>query len=225
MVQPMPQAPIKPKYRSAISITLAIGLHLLVAIVIYFLVFDNNTPTTKSDNIEPPKNVPMITEARLDATHNAKTQPIKSNVAKADANPDEQTNKRDAKSVETTKDHPVAHTAKKPQMTPQDSKPSNHDDTTVSSSKVAIKNTANTAKNLEANQKSLPKSQLKKSQEYETLENDIDQDSEQLAKLIEEVKKRNQQQIEQQQSDMADAQITPKSVPNIEPPPQEPALE
>lgn len=84
-------------------------------------------------------------------------------------------------------------------------------------------NIVNEAKNKSAKAATIEPSKSTKT--YEQLDDDIEQDSEQLAELIGEIKDRNQRQIEQRQSEMTNAQIPPNSVPQADPPPQDPVSE
>lgn len=198
-----PNPPIKKPTRtnkqSIIAITLAVLLHILVVAIIYFSVFQDKVPSTSeqlSTNTEQPLPTVIITENKPESsTDKAKL------TTKKDTAPDSNTPPASLKTVNQTpninKKSPSKNTA-------------SQDNTTVKPANVDEK-TANTdlATN---NQPSTPEYTLKKTKEYEQLDEDIDKDSEQLSRLIDEVKKRNQQQIEQQQTTLSDTQSTPKPV-------------
>lgn len=203
----MPKAPIKLKDRTIIAVTLAVGLHILLAVLVYFFVFNNNTLPDDTGNNKQAAPAFIVTKAHTDsATTNVKTEA------------------HDVKKVESIKDPIATNKPQKPKSVSQDIKQPNHVDTTAAAPSAAVTELSATPKTPDA-QSDSPVYQLKQTQEYEQLDDDIEQDSEQLAELIEEIKDRNQRQIEQRQSELADAQIPPNSVPKADPPPQDPMSE
>ncbi|MDN3453513.1 MULTISPECIES: hypothetical protein [unclassified Psychrobacter] len=197
-----PNPPIKKPTRtnkqSIIAITLAVLLHILVVAIIYFSVFQDKVPSTSeqlSTNTEQPLPTVIITENKPESsTDKAKL------TTKKDTPPDSNTPPDSLKTVNQTpninKKSPSKNTA-------------SQDNTTVKPVNVDEK-TANTdlATN---NQPSTPEYTLKKTKEYEQLDEVIDKDSEQLSKLIIEVRRRNQDQIQQHQIDQPVVK-TPKPV-------------
>ncbi|MBF0659817.1 hypothetical protein IPZ60_13800 [Psychrobacter sp. NG25] len=203
MAQPLPPSPpIKKPTRtnnqSIIAIFLAILLHVLVVAIIYFSVFRNEeSPQSEqlSRNDEQPLPAVIITETKPKTPSDVTGLTTKAEVPTNDST---QTNQ--LKTVSQTpiinQKSPSKNTAALDSTT---AKPSN-DDKAIHTD-LSINDNS-----------SLPEYRLKKTKEYEQLDEDIDKDSEQLSKLIDEVKKRNQQQIEQQQTTLSDTQSTLRSV-------------
>ena len=213
----MPQAPIKLKDRTIIAVALAVGLHLLLAALIYFFVFNNNTLPDESGDNKAATPTFIVTKAHTDSATTDAAADIK--IETHDAT----TETHDVKKVESIKDPITANKPQKPKSVSQEIKQPNHVDTTAAAPNAAITNSPAAPKTPDV-QSDAPVYQLKPTQEYEQLDDDIEQDSEQLAELIGEIKDRNQRQIEQRQSEMANAQIPPNSVPQADPP-QDPMSE
>ena len=198
---PSPTPPTKPKDRSMLAIVLAVMLHIVVAVIIYFAVFDDKSskPTTLTPALEPsasPSVVKTVEKPPLSLTEEEATSQtvpesnqVSSNNAKTAAGANS--------NVATKKTVPIKST------------PSLAEDNATRTNSNARTEPAFT----DDSQDRTPEYTLKKTKEYETLDTEIDKDSEQLAKLIDEVKKRNQQQIEQQRTNTLGSQSIPNSVP------------
>lgn len=204
MDQPLPpnppiKKPTRTNNQSIIAIILAILLHVLIVAIIYFSIFHNEeSPRSEqlSRNDEQPLPAVIITETKPKSPSDITVLTNKAEVSTNDSTPTNQ--------LKTVSQTPIIN-----QKSPSKNTAA-LDNTTIKPANVDEK-TANTdlATN---NQPSTPEYTLKKTKEYEQLDEDIDKDSEQLSKLIDEVKKRNQQQIEQQQTTLSDTQSTPKPV-------------
>jgi hypothetical protein len=208
---PSPTPPTKPKDRSMLAIVLAVMLHIVVAVIIYFAVFDDKSskPTTSTPALEPsalPSVVKTVEKPPLSLTEEeatSQTVPESNQVSSNNAKTAAVANSN----VATKKTAPIKST---PSLT-EDNAPRNNSNARTEpaftdDNQTRLKSTID-------NQDSTPEYTLKKTKEYETLDTEIDKDSEQLAKLIDEVKKRNQQQIEQQRTNTLGSQSIPNSVP------------
>lgn len=179
------------KNQSIIAIILAVLLHVLVAIMLYFTVFhDASTPDTlpldTSSSVDKrPLPASIITEGEQVSSHDIKIVTANINKQKTEALSPDNVDKQSAQLTENTK----ISTAKA----------KNHSTKEPVPLATANNNTATEIKPSGAEPSDQPEYKLKKTQEYEQLDDDIDKDSEQLSKLIDEVKKRNQSQIQQHQ--------------------------
>lgn len=203
MDQPLPpnppiKKPTRTNNQSIIAIILAILLHVLIVAIIYFSIFHNEeSPRSEqlSRSDEQPLPAVIITETKPKSPSDITVLTNKAEVSTNDSTPTNQ-----LKTVSQTpiinQKSPSKNTAALDSSTAE---PSNNDKAIHTGLSIN-------------DDSSLPEYRLKKTKEYEQLDEDIDKDSEQLSKLIDEVKKRNQQQIEQQQTTLSDTQSTPKPV-------------
>lgn len=192
-----PTSAKKQKNRSMIAIVMAIMLHILIAVIVYFSVFDKKTSSTLgpvSDTSRYPilkatEVKPQVLPALIE---NKKSQAPQSS---------EPINNHD-----TTNSYKVATDIQR--------EPINTTIETDIQTKIPVNNVQNQAREKisvvsptnESSTVSMPDNQnnradytLKQTKEYEALDAEIDKDNEQLSKLINEVKKHNQSQIQQHQ--------------------------
>ena len=192
----------RPKDRSPVAITLAILIHVLVTVVIYFTVFNDKESSTEVSSLNDNGLVStsVIEDDGLTPFDDKKTMAIQSN--------DLQTNK-----TSTTNINMVANTennladkntliAQQPTSTVQNAAQQNSNSSVEQASRLNANNNLkpNTNSVLDT-QREQPEYTLKQTKEYQQLDADIDKDADQLSKLIGEVKKYNQSQIQQYQTD------------------------
>ncbi len=220
MPQPLPPTRrIKLKDKSLLAILLAVLLHILIAIIIYFSLFHHEQPTAalptitdnqsviptavipKTEKLSPiDQKDPKVQDTTLpDSKEKANsTTPVDTDTVKANQSteqskdktpaltPDRETTKAPKPNREITKaPKPSRDTTKEPVSTP-----------VMKDSKVNTIESPTTSPNTSSNQAEY---KLKQTKETLQLDEEIDKDSEQLSKLIGEVKKRNQTQIQQHQ--------------------------
>ncbi|MBH0066400.1 hypothetical protein [Psychrobacter sp. SZ93C1] len=220
---PSPTPPTKPKDRSMLAIVLAVLLHILIAIIIYFTVFDDNTSkstdsTSVLESSESLSIVETIEKPPLSASDETVTADTKEKATTQSGAISKQASSDNAKTAAVTnnnvatKSTATKNTAaiKKPSST-QNNTPKTNDN--LRAEQALSDENQTRLKSTIDNQDSTPEYTLKKTKEYESLDTEIDKDSEQMAKLIDEVKKRNQQQIEQQRTNTLGSQSIPNSVP------------
>lgn len=214
---PHPSAPTptsKPKDQPILTIVLALLLHVLLAIVVYFTVFDHKKTSESQALInknQPITSKPMIaedTKITIDqiAVDQVTVDDTEVFTAKVSANTEPTASAAPVSNNNTaTQNHkPQEHTP--PQKPPSSQEPSvietsrraslskdseDNDDLSV----TTINNRA-----VNGEQQNLSGYRLQQTKETQQLNADIDKDSEQLSKLINEVKQRNQQQIDAQQA-------------------------
>lgn len=192
MTQPSPLARSrKPKDKSLLAITLAVLLHIVIAVVIYFSMFYKTesivTPTTKADQ-QPIEVVPTTTEDNNTSSLNSdkSTSP---NVTITDADKEH--------AIVYTNDHSTSKDLNAELEPKPASKIANNpvaEQTSIAKSNDNSITTVDSTSDSRVNQSEY---QLKQTQEYQQLDADIDKDSEQLSTLINEIKQRNQSQIQQ----------------------------
>ncbi|WP_348549574.1 hypothetical protein AADH33_03440 [Psychrobacter sp. KFRI-CH2-11] len=189
----------KPKEKPALTIILALLLHVWLAIIIYFTVFDHkNTPESQDlmTRDKPVISAPSSTE-NTKATANqvaindieAISTTVSINTAEPTV-PQMLTSNRDV----ATQNHksqkqspsPKPTSSQTQSLTEENLSPVSHDDSATYDEPITKK------------PQNLPKHQLQKTKEYQVLEDEMDEDSEQLSTLINEIKQRNQQQIDSQ---------------------------
>ena len=226
MTQHLPSStpPAKPKDRSVLAIVLAVLLHILIAIIIYFTVFDDhNSKSTDSTSALEQSESPSVVETIEKPPSSASDETVT-----ADNKEEEATTQSGAISKQVSSDHTKTAAAtnntvatkntaaietaaiKKPSSTQNNASKTNDN----LRAEPALSNENQTRlKSAIDNQDSTPEYTLKKTKEYDALDTEIDKDSEQMAKLIDEVKKRNQQQIEQQRTNTLGSQPIPNPVP------------
>ena len=208
---PSPTPPAKPRDRSVLAIMLAVLLHISIAIIIYFTIFDDNTSksadsTSTRENSESPSIVETIEKPPLSTSDETVTAETKEKEATTQSGAiSKQVSSDNAKTATATnntvatKNTAAIETAaiKKPSSTQNNASKTNDN---LRAEQALSDDNQTRLKSAIDNQDSTPEYTLKKTKEYDALDTEIDKDSEQMAKLIDEVKKRNQQQIEQQQT-------------------------
>ena len=192
----------KPNDRSSTAIMLAVLIHVLVAVVIYFTVFDDKKSSTEgfilNDNSLVStsiikQNVLTPFDSKKDiAAQSIDLKTNMTNTADIHMTMDAEKNLADKNVVIAQKPKSIIKNAEQ------------RDD----SSSVDQTSNFNVNNNLRTNTDSIldakteqPEYTLKQTKEYQQLDADIDKDTEQLSKLIGEVKSYNQSQIQQYQSD------------------------
>ena len=219
---PSPTPPAKPKDKSMLAIVLAVLLHIVIAIIIYFTVFDDNgskSADSKStlEYSESPSVVETIDKPPLSASDETVTADTTDTKAEEEATQSgalsKQLSSDNAKTATATNNAVATENtaAIKTPSSAQNNAPKRNDNLRA---EPALSNENQTRLKLTIdNQDSPPEYTLKKTKEYDALDTEIDKDSEQMAKLIDEVKKRNQQQIEQQRTNTLGSQPIPNPVP------------
>lgn len=207
----------KSKDQPLLTIILALLLHVLLAIVVYFTVFDHKkTPESQAliNKDQPITSKPMIAEdthitsdqiegdqatvaqVKVDDTAAFSAQVSADKEPTASAAPVSNNN------TATQNHKPQEHT---PPQKPTSSRSSQTPSTIAASSAYVSKNsddsdaysmTTINNRPINSEQQSTSEYQLQQTQETQQLNADIDKDSEQLSRLINEVKQRNQQQID-----------------------------
>ena len=192
----------KSKDRSSIAIILAVSIHVLVAVVIYFTVFNdkkssteepllNNNGLISASVIEENELTPLDSEKDM-ATQSSDLQKDGTNTADINMTANTEKNLADKNVVTTQKTKSIVQ----------------NEGQKDSSASIEQASRLNANNNLKPNtdlvldtQQEPPEYTLKQTKEYQQLDADIDKDADQLSKLIGEVKKYNQSQIQQYQSD------------------------
>ncbi|MGP9493053.1 hypothetical protein [Psychrobacter sp. AOP7-B1-24] len=188
-----PIPPTKPKDRTMLAIVLAILLHLLMAIIIYFAVFADK-PSTSEVSTKPSVAIPTVSEDPKPAPANS----IVSNDIENTEQPSTMPAPSNSSNKTTVINKQIVSNNTTIQTQPLPSKESNNAEASVPTSHDNVPATKKPTPN---DQNGQAEYTLKKTEEYEQLDDDIDADSEQLSKLITEVRKRNQTQIQQHQTD------------------------
>ena len=184
------------------SIVLAILLHILIGLVIYFTLFNHK----ESESIS------LTDERSVEASRLKKSSPITTS-AKAKEDPinlsnHSQENNSLTDTAKTTADtRNKSHSKNPPPTTTPIITPTIQSTTQkdVQDREIKALKTSDTGSAID-NQETDGNYKLQTNQAYQQLDADIDKESEQLSKLIDEVKKRNQNQIQQHQ--------TPKTTPS-----------
>ena len=192
----------KSKDRSSIAIILAVSIHVLVAVVIYFTVFNdkkssteepllNNNGLISASVIEENELTPLDSEKDM-ATQSSDLQKEGTNTADINMTANTEKNLADKNVVTTQKTKSIVQ----------------NEGQKDSSASIEQASRLNANNNLKPNtdlvldtQQEPPEYTLKQTKEYQQLDADIDKDADQLSKLIGEVKKYNQSQIQQYQTD------------------------
>ncbi|WP_250162891.1 hypothetical protein [Psychrobacter sp. WY6] len=186
-----PTKPVRPRDKSMLAIVLAVLLHIVVGIVIYFTVFDKErpitVPTVTADNKQS-VSAAMVADEKLSAAN------PKDLIDQIESSKSVNSHKKNSASVSTnnTSANESTTSKQKPEVI------TNSRDTVAPT--VTLSKNDNIITDVESTTNKTPAQaeyKLKQTQEYQQLDKDIDQDNEQLSKLIDEVKKRNQSQIQQ----------------------------
>lgn len=190
----------KQKDRSMIAIVMAIMLHILIAGIVYFTVF-NKKPSSTLEPISAADRYPGLTTTEtkqqtspaLTESTDLKSQTTQPSAPKSNndvTNSHKVTTDIQSKSAPITAD---AGTTQTPISTNNAQNLGQEEKSVVDSTVEAFTVSIPDHQNNRAEYK------LDQTKEYATLDADIDKDNEQLSKLITEVKKRNQSQIQQHQ--------------------------
>lgn len=213
-----PTPPTKPKDRSMLAIVLAVLLHIVIAIIIYFTIFDDNASkstdsTSALESSESLSIVETIEKPPLSASDETVTADTKEEATTQSGAISKQASSDNAKTAAITNNNVATKNtaAIKKSSSTQNNTPKTNDNLRAEPA-LSDENQTRLKSTID-NQDSTPEYTLKKTKEYESLDTEIDKDSEQMAKLIDEVKKRNQQQIEQQRTNTLGSQPIPNSVP------------
>lgn len=215
---PSPTPPTQPKDRSMLAIVLAVLLHIVIAIIIYFTIFDDNASkstdsTSALESSESLSIVETIEKPPLSASDETVTADTKEEATTQSGAISKQASSDNAKTAAITNNNVATKNtaAIKKLSSTQNNTPKTNDD--LRAEQALSDENQTRLKSTIDNQDNTPEYTLKKTKEYESLDTEIDKDSEQMAKLIDEVKKRNQQQIEQQRTNTLGSQSIPNSVP------------
>lgn len=225
MTQSLPPMPsTKPKDKSTVAIIMAVLLHVLVALVLYFTVFNDQSISHSSSSIDKrTSSEPIITEGEQVSSINEEVLTANVNEQKHEVLPPDNINKQSAQVTAYTKSSlknksisSVDDPKRVPTLGTQSSteKTNNHSVKELASTPTMSTNIAMDIKPTDTKPSDQTEYKLQKTQEYEQLDESIDQDSEKLAKLIGEVKKRNQSQIQQHQARKLSDQPKPTVTPN-----------
>jgi flagellar basal body-associated protein FliL len=192
MTQSLPPIqPRKQKNRSMIAIILAVLLHVLIAVIVYFSIFYNKPSSTEKSlqhTDERPLSISIIKEPQQ-ASSDPTVTPI-----------DAQNKVANKTATSTHKQKSITQST-----TPQ----SNGSAIVEPSTNLAANNeTVVLTESAGNNQQNSPVYTLKQTKEYQQLDTEIDKDNEQLSKLIGEVKRRNQSQIQQHQIEASSTKST-----------------
>ncbi len=193
---PTPTPATKPKDRPIVTFILAILLHALLAAIVYITVFDHKkTPDIK---VLTPKNEPVLMKPMITEDIQVTSDNIDTSTAEVAVN----AIKSATSKALPSRNNPATQNRKPQELTQSMIETSN---TSVNDNNpvAAVKAPAS------SNQQSPSEYRLQKTQEHQALDDEIDKDSEQLSKLINEVKQRNQQQINEQRAAMLVAQPRP----------------
>lgn len=201
--------PVRPKDKSVMAIILAVLLHVLVAVIVYFTVFhDKKTSTSEplSLNNESSPPAAIITEDQ-------QLSPSNITVSEPKVNPSSANNTK-SDSSKTVNKNPAVNQDKAVTVQSKTVK-DNDDDITEAIATAPSNNDKAAATDLaRTDQLAASEYKLKQTRETQQLDADIDKESEQLSKLINEVKNRNQQQINQHSSNIPSAQPKSATDPN-----------
>lgn len=187
----------KQKNRSMIAIVMAIMLHILIAVIVYFSVFDkkisstlgsvsdtNRHPILKATEVKP-QILPALIE-------NKKSQ------APQSSEPISNYDTTNSYKVATDTQRKLINTTV--EITTKEAIPVNNTQSQAQEKKSVVSPTDESSiGSIPDNQNNRAEYTLKQTKEYEALDAEIDKDNEQLSKLIIEVKKHNQSQIQQHQ--------------------------
>lgn len=202
----IPPSKIKSKERTFFAILLAVIVHLMIAVIVYFTVFYNKNPSQSvlPHSIKQPVNQTMyleMTEEVQTADSAIPTNPINSDetpaqtLATQTANPTDPSEATNGKQAATELATGGAAEALSTSSESDNNRPAALNPLTPATISEAERALATTdTANPTAEYK------LKKTEEYKRREAEIDEDNEQLSKLINEVKRRNQTQIQQHQT-------------------------
>lgn len=176
------------------AIILAVSIHVLVAVVIYFTVFNDEKLSTEDSVLNDNGLVPtsIIKQDGLTSFDSEKDIAAQSS--------DLQTNKSNTADISMTVNTEKNLAGKNVVTTQKTKSIVQNEGQKDSSASIDQASRPNTDLVLDT-QREPPEYTLKQTKEYQQLDADIDKDADQLSKLIGEVKKYNQSQIQQYQTD------------------------
>ena len=192
----------KSKDRSSLAIMLAVFIHILVAVIIYFTVLNDKKSSTEESPLNNnglisasviEENGPTLSDSKKDmAAQSSDLQKNGTNTADINMTANTENNLANKNTLSTQEPTSIVQNAVQ-------------QDGSVSVEQASRLNANN---NLKPNtdlvldtQQEQPEYTLKQTKEYQQLDADIDKDTERLSKLIGEVKNYNQSQIQQSQTD------------------------
>lgn len=192
----------RPKDRSSLAIMLAVFIHILVAVIIYFTVLNDKKSSTEESPLNNnglisasviEENGPTLSDSKKDmAAQSSDLQKNGTNTADINMTANTENNLANKNTLSTQEPTSIVQNAVQ-------------QDGSVSVEQASRLNANN---NLKPNtdlvldtQQEQPEYTLKQTKEYQQLDADIDKDTERLSKLIGEVKNYNQSQIQQSQTD------------------------
>lgn len=215
---PLPTQTRRPKNRSIIAIVLAVLLHVVIALVIYFTVFkDKPSSILGSSPIDGASLISTTSVITKDQRASSETAAVKDNIK--DTTPQAsslQNNKKTTDANNNLVNKNAAIDQKQSSIIEDTTQGSNIYDSPNQPMKLTANDDAAGFTDSDINnQQSPPEYRLKQTKQYQQLDAEIDKNNEQLAKLIDEVKKRNQSQIQQHQTPKPNASDI-KNTPAIE---------
>lgn len=184
----------KAKDRKVLAIVLAILLHILIGLTIYFTLFDHKESEVISLTDEP------VAVSKLKKSSPITTSPKENPISLS--NHSQENNSLTDTANKTTADTKNKPPSKNPLPTITPIKSSTIQSTTQKDAqdrKIKALKTNDTGSVID-NQETDDNYKLQPNQAYQQLDADIEKESEQLSKLIDEVKQRNQSQIQQHQA-------------------------
>lgn len=196
---PPPSAKLS-KDKTTIAIILAVLVHILLASIVYFTVFNKENTSSPDDSQISNNQLPSkdIAEDQLIVAEDLPLSDTTATVAMPSDQVDDNTDNVKAANVGRNS----AVKVKNDTFAIRDEsniEPPMNDNRIVSNSESTPSNSS--------------EYELKKTQEYQQLDDDIDKNNEQLSKLIGEIKKYNQNNIQQHQGNEAPKQPAPSLTP------------
>lgn len=192
-----------------LAIALALLLHIIIGFVIYFALFDPIESETAPPTHERPgadsisnKSWPSINTKKSSFNNYSHSQEYNNLLDNAKTTVDTKNTllSNNKTSTAPTDDMLFAKTKTAPDLQPNTTKTQSKKHTPPLITDDSAESAANGDQKLKANHTPQP------NLEYQNLADDIDKDSEQLSTLINEIKQRNQQQINTQQAIMLETQ-------------------
>ncbi len=196
----------RPKDRSSLAIMLAVFIHILVAVIIYFTVFNDKKSSADESLLN---NNGLISTSVIEENGPTPSDSKKDMAAQSIDLQKNETNTAGINMTANTENNLANNLANKNALSTQE--PTSIVQNAAQqdgSASVEQASRLNANNNLKPNtdlvldtQQEQPEYTLKKTKEYQQLDADIDKDTERLSKLIGEVKNYNQSQIQQYKAD------------------------